>query len=122
MERNYQAREWLGFIIGSKLFFEFTDKYPFESKMSGLIKEVLSRQRKAIPEKPVISQAAPASTEVSLNFIFSPVFRNQYRNSHDLRWHMNFIQLAVFSILLPILRDRNTRKEINSNVEKFTGM
>lgn len=70
MERNYEAREWLGLILGSKLFFEFTDKYPFESKMSGLIKEVLSRQRKAIPEKPVISQAAPASTEVSFQFSF----------------------------------------------------
>lgn len=65
MERNYEAREWLGLILGSKLFFEFTDKYPFESKMSGLIKEVLSRQKKSIPEKPVISNATPASTEVS---------------------------------------------------------
>lgn len=63
MERNYQAREWLGFIIGSKLFFEFTDKYPFDSKMSALIKEVLSRQKKSIPENPVISSTLPAPTQ-----------------------------------------------------------
>lgn len=66
MERNYQAREWLGFIIGSKLFFEFTDKYPFDSKMSALIKEVLSRQKKSIPENPVISSTLPAPTQVSI--------------------------------------------------------
>ena len=69
MERNYQAREWLGFILGSKLFFEFTDKYPFESKMSALIKEVLTRQKKSVPDKPIISHTAPVTTEVKRAFI-----------------------------------------------------
>lgn len=64
MERNYQAREWLGFIIGSKLFFEFTEKYPFESKMSALVKEVLTRQKRSVPEKPIIPQIATLHTEV----------------------------------------------------------
>ena len=69
MERNYQAKEWLGFILGSKLFFEFTDKYPFESKMSALIKEVLTRQKKSVPDKPIISHTAPVTTEVKRAFI-----------------------------------------------------
>lgn len=93
MERNYEAREWLGLILGSKLFFEFTDKYPFESKMSGLIKEVLSRQRKAIPEKPVISQAAPASTEGTGTFTSKPRRKSQasdavkkWKQADVLRW------------------------------------
>ncbi|XP_061166315.1 uncharacterized protein LOC133175222 [Saccostrea echinata] len=63
MERNYQAREWLGFIIGSKLFFEFTDKYPFESKISALVKEILTRQKRAVPEKPIIPHTAQVHTE-----------------------------------------------------------
>lgn len=93
MERNYEAREWLGLILGSKLFFEFTDKYPFESKMSGLIKEVLSRQRKAIPEKPVISQAAPALTEGTGTFTSKPRRKSQasdavkkWKQADVLRW------------------------------------
>lgn len=40
MERNFKVCEWFGFIIGFKLFFEFIDKYFFEDKMSGLLKEV----------------------------------------------------------------------------------
>ena len=40
MEKNYKADGWLGFIIGAKLFFDFSGKYPFENKMTELIKEV----------------------------------------------------------------------------------
>ena len=69
MERDYQARKWLGFILGSKKFFEFTDKYPFESKMNDLIKEVLTRQKKSVPDKPIISHTAPVTTEVKRAFI-----------------------------------------------------
>lgn len=65
MERNFQAREWLGFIIGSKFFFEFTDKYPFEDKMSGLIKEVLIDHHKSVPQKPANSKTVSDYTEAS---------------------------------------------------------
>jgi hypothetical protein len=40
MEQGYNADGWLGFILGAKLFFDFSGKYPFEDKMSGLIKEM----------------------------------------------------------------------------------
>lgn len=66
MERNFEDREWLGFIIGSKLFFEFTDKYPFEEKMSGLLKEVLKDHQKSVSKKPAISKIVPDYTEASL--------------------------------------------------------
>lgn len=53
MERNFEAREWLGLIIGTKLYYEFTDKYPFEEKMNGLLKEVLKNHQKSVHQKPV---------------------------------------------------------------------
>lgn len=66
MERNFEAREWLGLIIGPKLFFEFTDKYPFEEKLSGLLKEVLKDHQKHTPQKPAISNTVPDYTEARL--------------------------------------------------------
>lgn len=66
MQRNYDAREWLGLIIGSKLIFEFTDKYPFEEKMSGLLKEVLKYYQKHVPQHPAISNTVPEYTEARL--------------------------------------------------------
>ena len=38
MQRGYRADGWLGFILGSKLFYDFSGKYPFEDRMSGLLK------------------------------------------------------------------------------------
>ncbi|XP_053382963.1 uncharacterized protein LOC128549690 [Mercenaria mercenaria] len=40
MERGYIPDGWLGFIVGTKLFFEFSPKYPFEDKMKALLKEL----------------------------------------------------------------------------------
>lgn len=48
MERNFEAREWLGLINDTKLYYEFTDKYPFEEKMNGLLKEVLKNHQKSV--------------------------------------------------------------------------
>ncbi|KAL3889422.1 hypothetical protein ACJMK2_001766 [Sinanodonta woodiana] len=40
MERSYQPDGWLGFLIGAKLFYEFSGKYPFEAKIKELIREI----------------------------------------------------------------------------------
>lgn len=40
MERGYVPDGWLGFILGSKLFYEFSPKYPFEDKMNALLREL----------------------------------------------------------------------------------
>lgn len=83
MERNFQAREWLGFIIGLykfflyKFFFEFTDKYPFEDKMSGLIKEVLIDHHKSVPQKPANSKTVSDYTERTTAFSPKPTARTQ---------------------------------------------
>jgi male-specific lethal 1 len=40
MEGNYKADGWLGLIIGAKLFYDFSGKYPFENKVKDLVREV----------------------------------------------------------------------------------
>ena len=40
LERGYKPDGWLGFILGAKLFFDFSGKYPFETKMNDLLKEL----------------------------------------------------------------------------------
>ncbi|ESO96616.1 hypothetical protein LOTGIDRAFT_69048, partial [Lottia gigantea] len=40
MERGYRPDGWLGMILGAKLFYDFSGKYPFESKIEGLLKEI----------------------------------------------------------------------------------
>ncbi|OWF54050.1 uncharacterized protein LOC110445638 [Mizuhopecten yessoensis] len=45
MQTKYKPEGWLGILVGSKLFFEFTNKYPFESKIRDLIRELENRFR-----------------------------------------------------------------------------
>lgn len=40
MEKDYKADGWLGFIIGAKLFYEFSGKYEYGDKVNELIREV----------------------------------------------------------------------------------
>lgn len=110
MERDYEAQEWLGFIIGSKIFYEFTDKYTFETKITDLIKEVLSLQKKSISENLVISHVAPASTEGTRTFSSKPSGKIQasedvkkWKEADVLRW-INYHNLpsSKFSCLTGI--------------------
>ncbi|XP_052089371.1 uncharacterized protein LOC127726075 [Mytilus californianus] len=55
MEMNYKADGWLGLIIGAKLFYDFSGKYPFEKKTNELIREILealNRSTKVLVEVP----------------------------------------------------------------------
>jgi len=60
MEGNYKADGWLGFIIGAKLFYDFSGKYPFENKVKDLVREVHEALDKikgklvAVPDGPVV--------------------------------------------------------------------
>ncbi|XP_041356433.1 uncharacterized protein LOC121373745 [Gigantopelta aegis] len=47
MQKKYRPDGWLGLILGAKLFFDFSGKYPFEKSMSGLLKELRGRGQKA---------------------------------------------------------------------------
>ncbi|KAK6960558.1 hypothetical protein BgiMline_035771 [Biomphalaria glabrata] len=41
MQRNYKPDGWLGFVLGSKLYYDFSGKYPFDVSMKKLLKAVL---------------------------------------------------------------------------------
>lgn len=45
MQKKYNPDGWLGAMLGAKLFFDFSGKYPFEKSFSGLIKELRGRGR-----------------------------------------------------------------------------
>ncbi|XP_069137832.1 uncharacterized protein [Argopecten irradians] len=45
MQNRYKPDGWLGILVGSKLFYEFTHKYAFDKKMSELIRELENRFR-----------------------------------------------------------------------------
>ena len=50
MERHYKPDGWLGILRGSKLFFDFSGKYPYEKKLDELVKELGQRGRSKISE------------------------------------------------------------------------
>ena len=40
MQKGYKPDGWLGMILGAKLFYDFSGKYSFESRISQLLKAV----------------------------------------------------------------------------------
>ncbi|KAL3855662.1 hypothetical protein ACJMK2_014869 [Sinanodonta woodiana] len=40
MERRYEPDGWLGILIGTQLFYEFSGKYPFEAKLKDLLRGI----------------------------------------------------------------------------------
>nr|KAG5710904.1 hypothetical protein BaRGS_027055 [Batillaria attramentaria] len=40
MERDYKADGWLGLMVAGKLFYDFSGKYPFDTKFQELVKAV----------------------------------------------------------------------------------
>ena len=58
METGYQPDGWLGFILGSKLFFDFGGRYPFEVKLEGLVKEIRSKTGGAVPSTVNVTKAS----------------------------------------------------------------
>ena len=55
MEKNYKPDGWLGILKGSKLFFDFSGKYPYEKKLEDLIKELGPKGRSGSFEVNVFS-------------------------------------------------------------------
>jgi hypothetical protein len=61
MERDYDPRGWLGLILGAKLFFEFSGKYPFDQKAQELLKEINGHLQN-IPEMTPHENVPPIKT------------------------------------------------------------
>ena len=40
MELHYRPKGWLGILIGEKLYFDFSGKYPFKETMNDLLWEI----------------------------------------------------------------------------------
>ena len=47
MEHDYKPDGWLGILVGTKLFYDFSGKYDFRDKLDQLLKEITSITRKA---------------------------------------------------------------------------
>lgn len=70
MEGNYKADGWLGFIIGAKLFYDFSGKYRFENKVKELVREVheglgkIKGKLVEVPDEPVVVLEEPISETI----------------------------------------------------------
>lgn len=56
LQKKYRPDGWLGFILGAKLYFDFSGKYPFDKSFTGLLKELRGR-----------GQVTPNTTPVGSN-------------------------------------------------------
>ncbi|CAH1780045.1 unnamed protein product [Owenia fusiformis] len=61
MEKGYRADGWLGMLLGTKLFFNFSGKYPFEDKMRELIKELGNQGKGQSVDQTDVAQSLPMS-------------------------------------------------------------
>ena len=50
MEDGYRADGWLGMLIGTKFFYDFSGRYPFDEKIDGLLKELRTTVSKLDPQ------------------------------------------------------------------------
>lgn len=64
MVPGYDPDGWLGFIIGSKKFYDFSGKYPFEQKLSELLKAI-QLEYKYVAEQITVKNE-PTLTAVSI--------------------------------------------------------
>ena len=64
---EYEPDGWLGFIIGSNKFYDFSGKYPFEQKLSELLKAIQLEYR-YVAEKSTVRNE-PTLMAVSMLFV-----------------------------------------------------
>lgn len=100
MEKAYKADGWLGFIIGAKLFYDFSGKYPFEKKMTELINEVQSSLQTM---KGVTIQVPNAEVQVQVIVsLFS--FRRVWMKGSSILFSLIFYIICLYSLfILPIV-------------------
>ncbi|GFR63320.1 hypothetical protein ElyMa_000153500 [Elysia marginata] len=78
MQNGYRPDGWLGLILGSKLYYDFSGKYSFESRMDGLLKAILTVAKRgggdAIDgvDQPLVATRAGAATLTSPSVLTPP--------------------------------------------------
>ena len=72
MQRGYKPDGWLGFILGAKLFYDFSGKYAFQDKINDLLKELrrVKGQRQGVPNDVIV----PTKTKPVILNHFTPKF------------------------------------------------
>ncbi|XP_048750552.1 uncharacterized protein LOC125662391 isoform X2 [Ostrea edulis] len=64
VQKRYRPDGWLGFILGAKLYFDFSGKYPFEKPWNGLMKELKGMGRLSVldnsdkTDAPIVSSSS----------------------------------------------------------------
>lgn len=56
VQKRYRPDGWLGMILGAKLYFDFSGKYPFEKPWNGLMKELKGMGRLSVLENNALGQ------------------------------------------------------------------
>ncbi|XP_050407311.1 uncharacterized protein LOC126822433 isoform X2 [Patella vulgata] len=74
MERGYRPDGWLGFILGAKLFYDFSGKYSFETRIDGLMKAV---KQVYDPIAVVEEEPKPNLKTATADEVDSPVIQKQ---------------------------------------------
>ncbi|XP_052786989.1 uncharacterized protein LOC128222153 isoform X2 [Mya arenaria] len=72
MQKKYRPDGWLGIILGAKLYFDFSGKYPFEKSFTGLLKELRGRGQ-------VDQNQTPTSSNDTMD---GPIVASQSLTSH----------------------------------------
>ncbi|KAK3782837.1 hypothetical protein RRG08_002468 [Elysia crispata] len=79
MQNEYQPDGWLGLILGSKLYYDFSGKHSFESRMEGLLKAILTVAKRATGdatdgvEQPLVATKAGVVNLTSPSVLMPPV-------------------------------------------------
>ncbi|XP_052267989.1 uncharacterized protein LOC127869450 isoform X1 [Dreissena polymorpha] len=71
MQQKYRPDGWLGLILGAKLFFDFSGKYPFEKPFTGLLKELRGRGQVDLNQTPSTDTADGPITMTMTNSLTS---------------------------------------------------
>lgn len=91
MEKGFDPSGWLGILIGSKVFYDFSGKYPFENKIQELLRVVKSHL------KTVTDVSLPRKGETSRRMEDDPMDYNKGAGTkHDLPCIM-YSQIYIFN-------------------------
>lgn len=64
VQKRYRPDGWLGMILGAKLYFDFSGKYPFEKPWNGLMKELKGMGRLSVLENNALGQYVSTGVNV----------------------------------------------------------
>lgn len=84
MQMKYQPRGWLGIILGTKLFFDFSGKYNFEAKFLDLVKELAGRGQSAEPT--IVKVYNTITGNPIIHYIFKLIHKSKHGCIINVWW------------------------------------